>query len=192
MWFNCNPSLIFLCLLFPFLAAHAKPGDERPMKERTLEATLYLTEIHTDADGNSSFSFSWIPSDILERCLGKSADYCAKLDNCQSYPDAQKCTPDLSSCEKIIRPQCVQFGFRLDSLKRRTTNDSPSQLLVVRPDSHAAKLRPIVASWDLSAPKGENTRVSSINARHSIRAKVRWDVWTNGQRLQFIRLLDNE
>lgn len=172
--------------------AGAKPGAEQVLARKTAEATLYVTEVHRQPDGRTDVSLVWIPADILPRCLGKPAADCRKIDNCTLFPTAQKCTPDLSHCDKIVRPECAPLGFSLaDEERRRNPEHIPHRVLVHMPYKQAQEFAALLSRRGVPLDF-QGKREFAIEPKYELKAEVQWELWSNGENFSVLRLLSSE
>lgn len=144
----------------------AEPGGEAVLQVENRTARLYLAEVHRGRGGAvSALRLAWIPVDIEERCLGKGFGHCGDADHCvvwgRENPDG-----------------CAKAGLRQGELPRRRAKAVPTRLLDLLLTD--ARVKDLALRWGLEAG-AEGVQKPLLERARSVRTRVRWELWTNGE-----------
>ena len=180
-----------LLLLFHAFSGQAlsKPGNESILETKTLETTLYATETYREPNGKLSLSLVWIPGDIESNCLERPLRECQERDHCLSYPTGQKCSPDLSSCRPVVLGPCERYGITVENAKTIRRTPPPSRVLIGTLFDRPAAVAKLFEQWRIPLESGGKTMIERLSKQRSIRAKVKWERWTNGENFSILDLL---
>lgn len=166
---------------------------EALLKKETLTVTLYVSEVHHGAAGAADTVFAWIPSDVEARCLKGFVDECRLRDRCAVHALAQKCNATMSRCAPVILAECEKLGITVKNFKARSESSVPTRILESMIVD--AKQKQIIGGilkerWKIKPPTGSVIKLSQWEKKHSVKAKVLWELWTNGENFQIQQIED--
>lgn len=178
-----------LTLSFLERAIHAKPGAETRLSVKELDVTLFVSAIHVTTKSAPTATFVWIPNDLEKICIGKEFAHCTEAANCRIFPEEQICQDydKRIGCKTQTRPACLKLGLKKSGKKSglspplNTLQSTPPSI----PASIAKKLRLWLGKEDFTGTKG----LDQVSKKYSVKAKVRWENWTNGENFEILEFL---
>jgi len=168
----------------------AEPGREAVLNSKTLDVTLYISAIHRNTQKETTATFVWIPSEIEKACLDKEFAHCDTAANCRLFPEEQVCKGDSAKpdCKPQLRKSCAQFNLKSAKGDKKKTLP-PTQLLQVTPSYLPPKVATKVKTWLDNADFVGTKGLLQVSKKHSVKAKVKWEEWSNGENFQILEFL---
>lgn len=179
-------TIILITLLSSTLYAES---PEIVLNSRDIEATIYLSAVHRAGGEIRELEWSWIPSDIAERCENNSPAECAALDHCMSFPTAQKCNKDWSRCEPYVIPECQKYGLTLDAEAHSKRRGTPYKLFTVMTVPSCEDLTEIVRELELSPTELEFGVIRVLTRKQRLHALLHFEECTNGAQVRLVKIL---
>lgn len=165
----------------------AKPGGERLLESKNLEATLYVSAIHRDSNKNITATFVWFPREFETACFATEFAHCKSLVDCKLVPNFQTCDnyATASNCKDQVRPECKPFKKNYSD-KGRESLQPPHQLLESLPPTLPKKITGKIATFFDDKNFVGSKGFPKPTKKYSFKAQVKWERWSNGENFSIL------
>ena len=153
----------------------------KPIKEKTVAAELHITRYTVEEGVLQSAELVWVPEAAASACLGATPKECIQIVQEKRYQPNLIGRIALEMGQKIhFRPPKRLLSAVLSRQDAQPTGEETEQLL--------DRLQRLPELQTRIAKEQGEQQIGKLMAKFTVRARVRWTLWPNGEQFQVLDL----